>query len=108
MVIAPTGPPGLTCVSHLDHFDCTNAAGDESTCELIQDVWMCETFSAGEGETSGSSSGAGSCVVHGGARRSSFCRCRSHLIRSPSFAAKVILMETAQTHAITLTLESGI
>lgn len=29
-----TGPPGRECTSHVDHWDCTGADGEESTCEL--------------------------------------------------------------------------
>ncbi|GAA5853026.1 hypothetical protein JCM8547_004776 [Rhodosporidiobolus lusitaniae] len=55
-----TGPPGRTCTSHLDHWDCE----DGSFCEYTEGVWVCEGSSS-ESSESGSSS-SGTCVVHGG------------------------------------------
>ncbi|KAM0753683.1 ZIP zinc/iron transport family [Meredithblackwellia eburnea MCA 4105] len=58
-VEVPTGPPGYTCESHLDHFDCTLDSGEEALCELSGSVWVCESTSSVAGSGS-------SCVVHGG------------------------------------------
>ncbi|TIA88373.1 hypothetical protein E3P99_02648 [Wallemia hederae] len=47
------GPPGRSCHSHMDHWDCD----DGSFCEFEEGAWVCQGGSTSSGST---------CIVHGG------------------------------------------